>query len=172
MDELTELPGRRSLKHRLASLTGGFSLAVLDIDFFKKINDRYGHDTGDQVLRFMASQLRKWEKGRAYRYGGEEFVMVGEDVSLAEMTEAMEKLREQIERSRFIVRSKDRPLEKPEGPRPAVNDVDERAIRITVSIGVAAHGDKYGAPQEVLYAADKAVYKAKKAGRNCVKSAR
>jgi GGDEF domain-containing protein len=172
IDELTELPGRRALKHRLASLGSTYAIAVLDIDFFKKINDRYGHDAGDQVLRFVAAQLRKDEKGRAYRYGGEEFVIVCEGIELAAMMSAMEGLRKAIDRSRFVVRSKDRPKEKPEPPPPSVSGLEERTIRITASIGVAASSDQFVSPDEVLRAADKALYRAKKDGRNCVKSAR
>jgi len=172
IDELTELPGRRALKHRLASLGSTYAIAVLDIDFFKKINDRYGHDTGDQVLRFVAAQLRKEEKGRAYRYGGEEFVMVCEGIEQSAMLSAMETLRKAIDRSRFVVRSKDRPKEKPEGPLPSTSGLEERTIRLTISIGVAESGEQFGSPDEVLMAADKALYRAKKDGRNCVKSAK
>jgi diguanylate cyclase (GGDEF)-like protein len=172
IDELTELPGRRALKHRLASLGSSYAIAVMDIDFFKKINDRYGHDTGDQVLRFVAAHLRKNEKGRTYRYGGEEFVMVCEDVALTTMVTDMEELRKSIDKSRFVVRSKDRPKEKPQNPSPPTTMPEERTIRVTVSIGVAASSDKYFSPDEVLVAADKALYRAKKDGRNCVKSSR
>ena len=172
IDELTELPGRRALKHRLASLGSRYAIAVLDIDFFKKINDRFGHDTGDQVLRFVASHMRKDEKNRAYRYGGEEFVVIGEDIDQAAMLSAMEQLRKAIDRSRFVVRSKDRPKEKPEGARPSRSSQEERTIRVTVSIGVAASGDAGRSPDEALVAADKALYRAKQDGRNCVKAAR
>lgn len=172
IDELTELPGRRALKHRLASLGSSYAIAVIDIDFFKKINDRYGHDTGDQVLRFVAAHLRRNEKNRAYRYGGEEFVIIAEDFELAAMVSEMEELRKAIDKSRFVVRSKDRPKEKPEVPRPSTTGLEERMVKVTVSIGVAASRDKYDSPDAVLIAADKALYRAKKDGRNCVKASR
>jgi PleD family two-component response regulator len=120
----------------------------------------------------VAAQLRKDEKSRAYRYGGEEFVIVCEGIEMTAMISAMEGLRKAIDRSRFVVRSKDRPKEKPQSPSPSVSGWEERTICLTVSIGVAANSDPFVSPDEVLRAADKALYRAKKDGRNCVKSSR
>lgn len=76
-DELTGLPGRRALNERLQRLGRDYVIAMVDVDHFKKFNDTHGHDVGDQVLRLVASQLRKvGGGGKAYRYGGEEFTLL------------------------------------------------------------------------------------------------
>ncbi|MDX9756504.1 MAG: GGDEF domain-containing protein [Sulfurimonas sp.] len=76
-DELTSLPGRRALVEDMAKLGMKYSLAMIDIDHFKKFNDTYGHDTGDEVLKMVASKLAEVSGGgKAYRYGGEEFVLL------------------------------------------------------------------------------------------------
>lgn len=75
-DELTGLPGRRALEEALLKLGSTFSVAMLDIDFFKKFNDRHGDDVGDQVLRMVASKLAKVSGGgKPFRHGGEEFTI-------------------------------------------------------------------------------------------------
>ncbi|MBA4387475.1 MAG: hypothetical protein C0404_05800 [Verrucomicrobia bacterium] len=172
IDELTELPGRRALKHHMAILGSNYAMAVLDVDYFKKINDRYGHDTGDQVLRFISSHLRKFEAGRPYRYGGEEFVMVFEGAQSEDALETAEEIRKHMEANAFVLRASDRPKKKPKDgdgeQRGPAKDIADRKVNITVSIGVA-HSKNYQFPQEVLQAADKALYRAKKDGRNCVK---
>ena len=172
IDELTELPGRRALKHHLARLSGNFVIAVADIDFFKKINDKYGHDTGDQVLRFIAAQLKEKEVGRTYRYGGEEFVIVCEESECQAKLPLMEELRKSVEERKFWLRGKDRPHKKPETLRAKPVSDKLKSINITISIGVAGNNDRHPSPQETLEAADKALYRAKEAGRNCVKAAR
>ncbi|WP_419901870.1 diguanylate cyclase [Kiloniella sp.] len=74
LDELTGIPGRRALLTDMKKLGRRYSLAMVDIDFFKKFNDTHGHDVGDQVLRMVSSRLKQTGGGaRAYRYGGEEF---------------------------------------------------------------------------------------------------
>ncbi len=171
IDELTGLPGRRALRHRLASMGRDFAIAVVDIDFFKKINDRHGHGTGDQVLRYVASILRRQTAGTAYRYGGEEFVIVYEGGEADAAEKAAEDVRRQVASGRFIVRGSDRPKERPaHAVRPS--DLEERTLRITVSVGVAANSDRLQNAMEVLGAADRALYRAKKDGRNCTRIAR
>lgn len=76
-DELTGLPGRRAFNETLKRATGTYSIAMIDVDHFKKFNDTHGHDTGDDVLKLVASRLsRVGDGGRAFRYGGEEFAVV------------------------------------------------------------------------------------------------
>ena len=73
-DELTTLPARRAFNEALLRLEDSYAVAVVDIDHFKKFNDTYGHETGDQVLRLVAAKLATVTGGgRAYRVGGEEF---------------------------------------------------------------------------------------------------
>src|SRR5262249_53401748 len=77
LDELTQLPSRRALNEALLKLGDSYSIAMMDVDHFKKFNDSYGHEAGDQALRLVASRLARIAGGgRAYRYGGEEFPVV------------------------------------------------------------------------------------------------
>ncbi|MBN1557406.1 MAG: GGDEF domain-containing protein [Lentisphaerae bacterium] len=170
VDELTELPGRRSLKQHFMRLGPRYTLAIVDVDRFKRINDRYGHDAGDQVLRYIAAALRRSNAGRAYRYGGEEFVIVAETDDTAAVRAAVETLREHIASRRFTIRGRGRPRRKPESPRPP--EKPRQATTVTVSIGVASRGARYETPREVLEAADRALYRAKAAGRNRVAAAK
>lgn len=175
MDELTELPGRRMLKNHLSRLGPSYAIAVLDIDHFKHVNDQYGHDTGDQVLRFVASFLQHVAAGRAYRYGGEEFVIVCENEPFEQTVETLDRLRKALGARPFRIRRKDRPRKKPDPDRPPEPRRDERrveSIAITVSIGVARGGGDAIPPQDVLESADRALYRAKREGRNCVKVSR
>ena len=76
-DELTDLPARRALMRDLEGMGRLYAAAMVDVDHFKRFNDRYGHDVGDQVLRMVAAKLAKAPGGgRAYRYGGEEFALL------------------------------------------------------------------------------------------------
>lgn len=166
LDELTHLPTRRALKQHMNNLGRRYSLAVVDIDFFKKINDNYGHDVGDQVLRMVAGHLRKVHGGgKAYRFGGEEFVIVFQGKDAGEAMLMLESLRERIANKPFIQRSRLRPKKKPNKPRPRAK---VHHINVTVSIGVAEKSTHHDSAQDVLKSADKALYKAKKTGRNKV----
>jgi len=168
-DELTELPGRRLLKSHLARLGSSYAIAVVDIDHFKKINDKYGHNTGDQVLRFLATHLRQNRAGRAYRYGGEEFVVVGDSVGFEDTVSALEELRRSVADTGFVIRGKKRPRKKPDPPDKIGVGGAMVTIPVTVSIGIARKTREGSLPQEVMETADKAMYQAKDAGRNRVK---
>lgn len=173
LDELTGLPGRRPLEHHLAALGRRYSLAMVDIDHFKRINDRHGHDVGDQVLRFVASNLQARTRGTVYRYGGEEFVLVLRGTDRDRHMAALEALRERIAGRPFIVRSLERPRRRGAGRRKrrkksGSSKRGRGAITVTVSIGLAGRRRSDRTPNDVLRAADKALYKAKRAGRNRV----
>ena len=165
-DELTSLLGRRALKEYLLKQGKGYSIAMLDIDHFKKFNDTHGHDVGDQVLRMVASKLAAVSGGgKAFRYGGEEFTLVFPEKSLGEATPLLEELRETIASSLFTLRGSKRPRKK---PRTIISVGGERKkISVTVSIGVAEQKNNQESAQ-ILKAADKALYRAKKSGRNRV----
>ncbi|OVE76319.1 hypothetical protein BVX97_01420 [bacterium E08(2017)] len=174
IDELTELPGRRALKHHLARLSNNYTIAMIDIDHFKKVNDKYGHDTGDQVLRFIANFLRHNGAGKAYRYGGEEFTIIADNMTLKETAAVLDDMREAIASREFIIRSTRRPRKTPDGVSSmrGRNPANGKTINITVSIGISHPGKNDLQPQEVIMAADKALYRAKKAGRNQVRTTR
>jgi GGDEF domain-containing protein len=172
MDALTQLPSRRRLEHHFRCLGSKYVIAVLDLDHFKQINDTFGHDVGDQVLRFVGRQLRFTTVGSAYRYGGEEFVIVAEGRELETVAKDLDALRQSIARKEFCVRGSDRPSRKSgEARRSTVSD-RTGDLRLTVSIGVAASGRRRIAPREVVEAADQALYTAKREGRNRVCTAR
>ena len=153
-DVLTEIPNRLSYDERLALELANyrrnklpFTLVVWDIDFFKKVNDNYGHAAGDQVLKLVASILNKNMRETDFiaRYGGEEFVSIlpGTDIKGAQFM--TDKLRELIASSKFHFR--------------------DEAVNITVSSGFAeVKNDEKG--EALFIRADKALYKAKENGRN------
>ena len=166
-DQLTGLPGRRALDETLERLDGEYVIAMADIDRFKRFNDRYGHEAGDQALRMVADELtHAGEGGRAFRYGGEEFALLFAGRTPAPVSLALEQLRAAIEARIFTIRSPDRPSEKPEEPV-APSGATER-VTLTVSIGAAAPGPHHPRPGDVLHAADAALYRAKRRGRNRV----
>jgi len=170
-DELTGLPGRRAFDDALTRLRGTFAIAMVDIDHFKRFNDRFGHEAGDQVLRMVARELsRMGGGGRTYRYGGEEFAVVFPSARLETARTAVEAVREAIARRPFRFRGLDRPRKKPRKAPPA--RTRSPGVGITVSAGVAAPGPKRQSPGEVLQAADRALYRAKRQGRNRVAVAR
>jgi diguanylate cyclase (GGDEF)-like protein len=165
-DELTGLPGRRSLNEALRKLTSRYAIAMVDIDHFKQFNDRYGHDVGDQVLRMVGSKLVRTTGGaRAFRYGGEEFILVFHE-SLMDVIPHLETLRKTIGRSEFMLRGSRRHRKKPKQPQ--TTEPPQNGVSVTVSIGLAERDDNYRTPEEVVRAADKALYRAKNSGRNRV----
>lgn len=163
-DPLTGLPSRRTLDEALGRLGESFAVAMVDVDRFKRVNDSYGHDVGDQVLRMVASRLRAvGGGGRAYRYGGEEFAILFPGRSAKEARPFLEAVRQAIAESEFVVRSGDRPKKRPEKPARAAGGP---ALAVSVSIGLAESSEKVPAPLAVLAAADRALLKAKREGRN------
>ncbi|HWC74513.1 MAG TPA: GGDEF domain-containing protein [Gemmatimonadales bacterium] len=165
-DGLTELPGRRALNEALPRLSGQFTVAMVDVDHFKRFNDTYGHDAGDHVLRLVAARLAQAPGGgTAYRYGGEEFALVYPGKGAEECLPHLEELRQTVETSRFTMRRRFRPRNKGKVDK---SRKTKQAITITVSIGVAERNHRHANPDQVVLAADKALYRAKEAGRNRV----
>jgi diguanylate cyclase (GGDEF)-like protein len=170
VDDLTGLPGRRSLNQSLVNLGKRYAIAMIDVDHFKKFNDRYGHKTGDQVLKMIASKLRDISGGaRVFRYGGEEFTAIFPGKDAEESMPYLEKYRRTIEYTPFVVRGKTRRRGTSKS-RGKIKLSGLKRAKVTVSIGVAAPDKDLTDPERVLKAADRALYGAKKAGRNRVKS--
>ena len=170
-DDLTGLLGRRALNERLKGLGKRYTLAMADVDHFKNFNDTHGHDIGDEVLKMVARHIDKVKGGgTAYRYGGEEFCVVfaGKDVEYSKPF--LEAVREEIEAYKMQIRDKEhRAKEKVKQQRGRRKK--ERAgktVSVTISIGVAEPDEKHVKVDEVLKAADTALYKAKQNGRNCL----
>jgi GGDEF domain-containing protein len=186
-DELTTLPSRRAFHDALLRLVPPYSIAMVDIDHFKRCNDTYGHDTGDQVLRLVASKLsRVTGGGQAYRCGGEEFAILFPGKTTSEVLDHLEQLRAAIEAGTFRLRGGDRRegVRGPDrrNPRPraqtqanAIRQVARAAspaqISVTASIGVATALRENSTAEEVAQSADKALYRAKAGGRNRIETA-
>ncbi|GAB4518022.1 MAG: PleD family two-component system response regulator [Parvularculaceae bacterium] len=159
-DQLTGLYNRRYLANHLKAMSEKMkdtkrsaAILLLDIDHFKPINDKFGHDAGDEVLKEFARRIARNTRGLdlACRYGGEEFVVAMPDTDLNFAQMVAERLREDIADEPF-------PLS------------DGRTIDITVSIGVAVMDGRRDedTPQAVIKRADEALYDAKNGGRNKV----
>lgn len=160
-DHLTGLPNRRAAEDRLELEWnrarrghGTFSLAVVDIDRFKLVNDQYGHHVGDQVLRHVAEIMTQTLRGGdwAARWGGEEFLVCFHDLDCRGAQAAAERLRRQV---------KAKVLRLPQGELP-----------VTVSMGVALYGPEHDSVDAMLAQADALLYEAKVSGRDRVMCAR
>jgi len=161
-DGLTRLYNHRHFQDELARQFGEaaryerpLSLALIDLDFFKKINDTYGHAAGDKVLQdvsaIFAGSVRASDL--AARYGGEEFIVMMPETALEDAVQFAEKIRIKVEET---------PIETEAGTVP-----------VTVSIGVSSFPfSKLKSPRELVDAADKALYRAKHRGRNQVQAER
>ncbi len=168
-DELTGLPSRRDLNERMMGLGRSYTIAMCDVDHFKKFNDTHGHDLGDQVLKMVAGKLAEVSGGgTAYRYGGEEFTVLFPGKDIAHAMPHLEALRAAIQAYKIALRAADRP-DKPEPEtrkRGAFREAS--SVSVTISIGVAERTEKLTLPEAVIKAADKALYRAKHKGRNQV----
>lgn len=155
-DYLTKLYNRRyffnnAKKYFLDSQTNEshFSVALLDIDYFKKINDKYGHDVGDTVLIKLSAFLNKWFEGMLVaRYGGEEFIIVMRDLDAQKVNTLLNAFREYVAKQ--------------------VIEVDENDIYFSISIGVANNIKNVESLADLINYADVALYQAKENGRNTV----
>ncbi len=168
-DRLTNIPGRAALDNAMKHLGRRFTIAMIDVDHFKQFNDNYGHDTGDDVLKLVASRLRQ-VKGRAkvYRYGGEEFTVLFKGKTTEEAFDYLEALRQDIQDYDMHLRNTDkRPKNDKLGRMKRQKNQANSTVNITVSIGVSDSQSSRD-PQEVIKYADQALYKAKKTGRNRV----
>lgn len=169
LDDLTQLPSRRAFNQAMLKLPDSYTIAMVDVDHFKKFNDSYGHESGDQALRMVASKLARIAGGgRAYRYGGEEFAILFPGKPAEEAVTYLDRMRRHIEQSSFVVRGLDR---RKNGRRRLVRG-GKKQTHVTVSIGVCASNGEKIAPEEILRTADQALYRAKQKGRNCTVAAR
>ena len=158
-DALTGLQNRRYLENHLSTLVDQsiarnktLSVLVLDIDFFKSVNDTYGHDVGDEVLKEFALRIRKGIRGidLACRFGGEEFVVVMPETDASLAYTVAERLRQKVSGEPFIV----------EGGK--------QSLEVTVSIGMADLEGAGDTMEQLLKRADQGLYAAKRDGRNRV----
>lgn len=159
MDQLTGLHNRRFMDNRLTVMfdesalrARSLAMLVLDVDRFKLVNDSWGHDAGDEVLREFADRVRACTRGidLVARMGGEEIVVVLPDTTLEAAYAVAERIRERVEAEAFAIHS------------------NARQIPVTVSIGVASRRAGDASSAEMMKRADDALYRAKAAGRNRV----
>jgi len=166
-DRLTGLPNRRAFDDRLRRLRGRFAIAMADIDRFKAFNDRWGHIRGDEALRMVAAEMAKVDaRSDVFRYGGEEFAVILPGAERTAATEVLEAMRSNVFERGFVVRSTSRPTRRPRRGKKKMNE--GRRVKISISIGVAFSGPRRPDPGSVLRAADRALYRAKRGGRNRV----
>jgi len=160
-DQLTGLHNRRYMSRHLDALIANarrhdrpLAFVIMDIDFFKQVNDTYGHDIGDEVLKEFASRISANVRGidLACRYGGEEFVVAMPDTDIAFATNIAERLRQSIETT---------PVQVSRAPG---------KLNITISIGIARYEGEGDDAEKLLHRADQALYRAKRSGRNRVVS--
>ncbi len=155
IDELTQLYNSRYFflqlqreVERCSRYRHSLSLCMLDLDHFKRLNDRYGHPFGNQVLAAVGTLIKRHLRtsDSGYRFGGEEFVLLMPAISDAAMP--TERIREELEKNRFVT------------------DADV-SVQVTVSIGIASYADGDD-DNSLLQRADQAMYLSKQAGRNRV----
>jgi diguanylate cyclase (GGDEF)-like protein len=134
--------------------TPPFAIAMVDIDHFKKVNDTYGHQTGDVVLHAVAQAVKHavLPDGVLCRYGGEELVVFFSQQTAVEIRSIMEETREAVERTRI--------------------KSGKNTLSITISAGISHRASMTQSLSDVVAAADRALYKAKEGGRNQVKVAK
>lgn len=152
IDPLTQLYNRKYLYEIvLKKLSRRYQLLMLDIDFFKKVNDTYGHDVGDFVLQEVARRIQRFIRSEdsLIRYGGEEFLIYTRGLTPQKVLEFAQRIREHIKEE------------------PIIFD-DNIVVEVTVSIGINPYAVKEKPFQEMLKKADEALYGAKKSGRDCV----
>lgn len=141
---------KRSLRHKQAP----FSLLMLDIDYFKAYNDKFGHSAGDIVLKTLSSNISEFFKGKdalISRFGGEEFCLIVSNTAKKDALNLAERLRKSIAEAKMILRRQE--------------------TNVTVSIGIAAFPEGAADENELIHKADQAMYAAKQKGRNRVCSA-
>jgi diguanylate cyclase (GGDEF)-like protein len=164
LDPLTGIPNRQALEDRLHTLTGRFTLAMMDIDHFKHFNDAYGHEEGDNVLRMVAQHLQEHLGERAFRYGGEEFCAVFDGLEGPEAFKLADAMREKLAGRKFVIRKKLR--QKGESASKKGEKASSKDVHITLSVGLACPDKKHPTYAEVLTWADQCLYEAKEKGRN------
>lgn len=168
-DALTGISGRRALDDYLSTLGRRYAIAMLDVDHFKKFNDTYGHEIGDQVLKMVAAKIDQIEGGgKAFRYGGEEFTIVFNRKEAKDSFVFLEAVRTSIEHYAMALRSEYREPSKKSGKaqRGKTKAQKPKTVSVTISIGVADSHPGLS-PKDILKAADSVLYKAKQKGRNC-----
>lgn len=167
IDPLTGIPGRRALESHLQTLGKHYVIAMLDVDYFKKFNDTWGHDVGDQVLRMVASKINRVAGGgKAFRFGGEEFTVVFNRAGAELCYPYLEEIRNNIDQHKMHLRRSGRHKQSKQGKKLRGKVAATREVlSVSISIGIGA-GTPGTKPAEVIKTADENLYCAKRKGRN------
>lgn len=151
VDSLTALPNRRALEKQLTDLVDAkipFGLAFIDLDNFKKINDTLGHSTGDKILVELSSRLKKYSKLHAYRWGGDEFVLVREDFTKEEFLQLLNHISQKISETIHI---------------------DDMEFNIYSSAGITFYPNDGQTMEDIIRVADVTMYSAKESGKSSIR---
>lgn len=166
IDELTAIPNRRAFDEYLKKLGRKYTIAMIDIDHFKKFNDTYGHTEGDNVLRFVAKHIADEADGPVFRYGGEEFSVVYKGMFVKQVFHILDHMREDLASKIFYLRTSEE-IRKSKTKKDRRNTRSyKKTAKVSISIGVANKTPSRKEPHDVIMIADKALYKAKENGRN------
>lgn len=158
LDGLTGIHNRRAFDKSINDVfleakreLGTFSVMMLDIDFFKSYNDRYGHAEGDEIIKKVANTFKDniRKEDRVFRYGGEEFIVIFNNLEISMAKEVGEGMIKAIQNLNIPHE------ESPYGV-------------ITVSAGITEYNNTFNGPEEIIKGADKKLYMAKGKGRNCL----
>ena len=169
IDDLTGVPNRRAFNEQLKKLGRKYTIAMLDVDHFKKFNDNFGHTEGDNVLRYVATHLKDASNSNVFRYGGEEFSIVYSGYKIKDVLWRLEEMREDLAARQFYIRMDETNRRKQSEKNREDKLNGRKKARVTISVGIAQRTDRFKTTGDVLNAADKALYMAKKKGRNlCV----
>jgi diguanylate cyclase (GGDEF)-like protein len=174
MDELTDIPSRRALMQFVQTLGRKYVVVMSDIDHFKKFNDTYGHDVGDEVLKLVASKLAQVQGGgKTFRFGGEEFVIIFPHKTAEQVAPIVELVRQTIADYGIALRVKPRPTKPNKTQKGLTNKTSKtKIVKVTTSFGIAQRTAENLDFPSIMKQADIALYGAKKAGRNCIQVAK
>jgi len=170
-DGLTKLYNHSFFKERLAEefnkskrYGNNFTLAIMDLDFFKSVNDRFGHLKGDEILKEFSHCIKRNIRKSDFpaRYGGEEFAIIFTETEHDKAKVVVSRILEEFSSIKFS--------SKPASDKQPDNGKDGTGFSVTFSAGIASYCDKYQTAEEILLAADNALYKSKKTGRNKITS--
>jgi len=171
IDELTGIANRRAFDEYLHRLGRKYTIAMVDIDYFKKFNDKFGHREGDNVLRYVAKHLIEKSGTHVFRYGGEEFAIIYKGVGIENIFWRLERMREELANKDFHIRIEETIRRRESADDRGKKQRKTKKVKVTLSVGVAQRTSKIKTPYDVINLADKALYSAKNKGRNlCVKA--
>ena len=166
IDELCGIPNRRAFDEYLKKLGRKYTIAMMDVDHFKKFNDIYGHTEGDNVLRFVAKHIADEAGGHVFRYGGEEFSAIYRGKQTKQVFSALDRMRANLASIIFYLGTSEYKKKIKTKKNTKKRHSNAKMVKVTISVGMAHKTNARKEPHDVIVIADKALYKAKNNGRN------